>query len=37
VTDGVFMHPYHPTQMGADTNYHGGARASHILLPVVEA
>lgn len=37
VTDGVFMHPYHPTQMGTDTIHHAGAQASHILLPVVRA
>jgi len=37
VTDGVFSHPYHPTQMGTDTIHHDGAHASHIIFPVVEA
>ena len=35
VTDGVFSHPYHPTQIGTDTIHHDGAHASHILLPIV--
>ena len=35
VTDGVFSHPYHPTQMGTDTILHSGTHASHILLPVI--
>jgi hypothetical protein len=34
-TDGVFSHPYHPTQMGTDTIHHDGAHASCILLPVI--
>jgi putative CocE/NonD family hydrolase len=34
-TDGVFSHPYHPTQMGTDTIHHDGAHASCIMLPVV--
>ena len=34
-TDGVFSHPYHPTQMGTDTIHHDAAHASCILLPVV--
>ena len=34
-TDGVFSHPYHPTQMGTDTIHHGGAQASCIMLPVI--
>ena len=35
VTDGVFSHPYHPTQIGTDTIHHDSAHASHILLPVI--
>ena len=35
VTDGVFNHPYHPTQMGTDTIHHDAAHASCIVLPVV--
>jgi len=35
VTDGVFSHPYHPSQMGTDTIHCAGARASHLMLPVV--
>ena len=34
-TDGVFSHPYHPTQMGTDTIHHDAGHASCILLPVV--
>jgi predicted acyl esterase len=34
-TDGVFSHPYHPTQMGTDTIHHDAGYASCILLPVV--
>ena len=34
-TDGVFSHPYHPTQMGTDTIHHDAAHASCIMLPVV--
>jgi putative CocE/NonD family hydrolase len=34
-TDGVFSHPYHPTQMGADTFHHDAAHASCIMLPVI--
>jgi uncharacterized protein len=36
VTDGIFAHPYHPTQMGTDTLHHDAAHPSCILLPVVE-
>jgi predicted acyl esterase len=35
VTDGVFSHPYHPTQIGTDTIHHDGARASCLMLPVI--
>jgi predicted acyl esterase len=35
ITDGVFNHPYHPTQMGTDTIHHDAVHASCILLPVV--
>ena len=34
-TDGVFSHPYHPTQMGIDTIHHDAGHASCIMLPVV--
>ncbi|MEI8153931.1 MAG: CocE/NonD family hydrolase [Hyphomicrobiales bacterium] len=34
-TDGVFSHPYHPTQMGTDTIHHDSGHASCILLPVI--
>jgi putative CocE/NonD family hydrolase len=34
-TDGVFSHPYHPTQMGTDTIHHDAAHASCLMLPVV--
>jgi putative CocE/NonD family hydrolase len=34
-TDGVFSHPYHPTQMGTDTFHHDAAHASCIMLPVI--
>ena len=34
-TDGVFSHPYHPTQMGSDTIHHDTAHASCIMLPVI--
>ena len=34
-TDGVFSHPYHPTQMGTDTIHHDAAHASCIMLPVI--
>ncbi|WP_068016954.1 CocE/NonD family hydrolase [Rhodoplanes sp. Z2-YC6860] len=34
-TDGVFSHPYHPTQMGTDTFHHDAGHASCILLPVI--
>jgi putative CocE/NonD family hydrolase len=34
-TDGVFSHPYHPTQMGTDTIHHDAAHASCVMLPVV--
>ena len=35
VTDGVFNHPYHPTQMGTDTIHHDATHASCIVLPVI--
>lgn len=35
VTDGVFNHPYHPTQMGTDTIHHDAVHASCIVLPVI--
>jgi putative CocE/NonD family hydrolase len=35
VTDGVFSHPYHPTQIGTDTIHHDGAHASCLMLPVI--
>jgi predicted acyl esterase len=35
LTDAVFNHPYHPTQMGADTIHHDAVHASCIMLPVV--
>jgi hypothetical protein len=35
VTDSVFTHPYHPTQIGTDTIHHDAAHASCLLLPVV--
>ena len=34
-TDGVFIHPYHPTQMGTDTIHHDAPHASCIVLPVI--
>ena len=34
-TDGVFSHPYHPTQMGTDTIHHDAGHASCVLLPVI--
>ena len=34
-TDGVFSHPYHPTQMGTDTLHHDAAQPSCIMLPIV--
>src|SRR5215210_9277015 len=37
VTDGVFWHPYHPSQLGSDTIYHDAVHASCILLPVVRS
>jgi putative CocE/NonD family hydrolase len=37
VTDGVFSHPYHPTQMGTDTIHHDAVHASCIVLPVIPA
>jgi putative CocE/NonD family hydrolase len=33
-TDGVFSHPYHPSQMGTDTIHHDAVQASCLLLPV---
>jgi uncharacterized protein len=35
LTDGVFNHPYHPTQIGIDTIHHDAVHASCLLLPVV--
>ena len=35
LTDGIFAHPYHPTQMGSDTIYHDAVHASCLLLPVI--
>ena len=35
LTDAVFSHPYHPTQIGSDTIYHDAAHASCLMLPVV--
>jgi putative CocE/NonD family hydrolase len=35
LTDGIFAHPYHPTQMGTDTLHHDAKHASCIMLPVV--
>ena len=35
VTDGVFWHPYHPSQLGSDTIYHDTLHASCVLLPVI--
>jgi uncharacterized protein len=35
-TDGVFSHPYHPTQIGTDTIHHDALHASCIMLPVVK-
>ena len=35
LTDAVFSHPYHPTQIGTDTIYHDAAHASCLMLPVV--
>jgi len=35
LTDAVFTHPYHPTQIGSDTIHHNAVHASRILLPVV--
>jgi predicted acyl esterase len=36
LTDGVFNHPYHPTQIGTDTIHHDAVHASCLMLPVVE-
>ena len=36
-TDGVFSHPYHPTQMGTDTIHHDAAHLSCLLLPIIPA
>jgi uncharacterized protein len=36
LTDSVFSHPYHPSQIGSDTIHHDAAHASCILLPVIE-
>ena len=35
ITDGVFNHPYHPTQMGTDTIHHDAAHASCLVLPII--
>jgi len=35
LTDGIFSHPYHPTQIGSDTIHHDAVHASCLLLPVV--
>jgi putative CocE/NonD family hydrolase len=35
MTDFVFAHPYHPTQIGSDTIHHDERHASRLLLPVV--
>jgi predicted acyl esterase len=37
LTDTVFNHPYHPSQIGRDTIHHDGAHASCLLLPIVPA
>ncbi len=37
LTDGIFVHPYHPTQMGSDTIHHDAAHASCIMLPILTA
>jgi predicted acyl esterase len=37
LTDAVFSHPYHPTQIGSDTIHHDAAHASCLLLPVVNS
>jgi putative CocE/NonD family hydrolase len=36
-TDGIFAHPYHPTQIGTDTIHHDAAHASCLMLPVIES
>jgi putative CocE/NonD family hydrolase len=36
LTDAVFNHPYHPTQMGSDTIHHDAVRPSCLMLPVVD-
>jgi len=35
LTDAVFNHPYHPTQIGSDSIHHDAAHASCLMLPVV--
>ncbi len=35
LTDAVFQHPYHPSQVGSDTIWHDPTNPSRILLPVV--
>jgi len=35
-TDGVFSHPYHPTQIGTDTLHHDAEHPSALMLPVIE-
>jgi predicted acyl esterase len=37
ITDGVFWHPYHPSQLGSDTIHHDALHASCLLLPVVRS
>jgi predicted acyl esterase len=34
-TDGVFSHPYHPSQIGTDTIHHDATFPSYLLLPVI--
>ena len=35
LTDSVFAHPYHPSQIGTDTIRHDATHASCLLLPVI--
>ncbi len=37
LTEGIFAHPYHPTQMGTDTFYHDEAHLSCLMLPVMSS
>lgn len=34
-TDGVFSHPYHPSQIGTDTIHHDATFPSYLLLPII--